>query len=76
MEEYELETVVLVVILLFFVGWIYGTGHKAGKREGSRKGYGVGFDRGRRSKSSGCLVAIAAIIVAMATASAALAYVL
>lgn len=45
--------IVVIIIVILFASQAYA----AGKREGSRKGYGVGFDRGRRSKNqSGCLV--------------------
>ena len=67
-EKRDLETIIVVGIVLVIFGSIFN----AGKREGSRKGYGVGFDRGRRSKS-GCLVIIATTGFAVAAASAALA---
>ena len=60
-----METVVVIVVILAIVGWVYAVGHKAGKREGSRKGYGVGFDRGRRTRSkSGCLIIVAGLALA------------
>lgn len=50
-------------ILGLIVAAIYAWGHTAGKREGSRKGYGVGFDRGRRGREgSGCFVATAVFV--------------
>lgn len=59
----------LVVIGIVFVVF-YSMGHQDGKRLGSRKGYGVGFDRGRRASSSGCLILIVALGVAMGSAAA------
>lgn len=55
--------VVIVVVLLL----VWGAAHRQGKREGSRKGYGVGFDRGRRSKGkNGCLVILASAVATLA----------
>ena len=39
-----IEAIVVLGILLGIAGWLYA----AGKRTGSRKGFGVGRDRGRR----------------------------
>jgi hypothetical protein len=72
-EVRNLESLIGLVILLLIVGWIYSAGHKRGKREGSRKGYGVGFDRGRRAKSSGCLVLVVVAGLALAATTAVLA---
>ena len=47
-----LGLLILVLIIYFF--------YRAGKREGSRKGYGVGYSRGRRAGNSSCFVATAA----------------
>jgi hypothetical protein len=57
------------VVILAIAGWLYSLGHKAGKREGSRKGYGVGFSRGRRSRAqSGCMIVLAVFgLIATAT---------
>jgi len=38
-----------LILLAIVVGIVCAT-YKAGKREGSRKGYGVGRDRARRSR--------------------------
>ena len=41
------------LFLLLFVGlpgWLLWSAHKAGKREGSRKAYGVGRRHGRRRR--------------------------
>ena len=47
------------LILLGVVAWVVGAAFKAGKREGSRKAYGVGFARGRRAGAkSGCLLVL------------------
>lgn len=56
----HLESIIALILILAVAGWLYNSGHKAGKREGSRKGYGVGFDRGSRSKKkqSGCMIVI------------------
>lgn len=50
------------VILLFLVLFVWSAKYifAAGKREGSRKGYGVGFDRGRRS--AGCLILLGCLV--------------
>jgi hypothetical protein len=67
-------TIIVIVVILVIVGWIYNAGHKSGKREGSIKVYGVGFDRGRRSKGqSGCLVVLLVLGLALAASAAALA---
>ena len=66
-----MEAIVVIIILLLIAGAIF----KAGKRLGSRKGYGVGFARGRRSKS-GCLVVVMAAGLALAGATVAVAKVL
>ena len=70
-----MELLVVVVIVAAIGAWIYSSGHKSGKREGSRKGYGVGFDRGKKSRGngSGCLLVLAAGIMA-AVGTAALAF--
>jgi hypothetical protein len=54
-------TIIIIVVIIGIVGWVYNAGHKTGKREGSRKGYGVGFDRGRRSLGgqNGCAIILA-----------------
>ncbi len=59
-----MEYIILIVIALF----IWGAGYKAGKREGSRKAYGVGYARGRRASGAGCLLvlAMAGSVVALA----------
>ncbi len=49
------------LIVIAIVCWVvYSFAYGAGKREGSRKGYGVGFDRGRRGRKSqsGCLIVL------------------
>ncbi len=70
-----MESTLVVLLLIGAVGvWIWYAGHKSGKREGSRKGYGVGFDRGRRSRSSGCLLLVIAGGFALAAVTVALAY--
>ena len=59
--------IVLGVILLA----VYNAGFGSGKRLGSRKGYGVGFDRGRRAHgSSGCLVVVIAGLACALAATA------
>lgn len=51
-----METIGFIVLIIVALA-IWNAAYKSGKREGSRKGYGVGFNRGRRSKpSTGCLV--------------------
>lgn len=50
--------------------WIASSAYRVGKREGSRKGYGVGFDRGRRAaRNSGCLVAVVVLPLGLAAAA-------
>lgn len=57
MELFWLIVIVVIVIV------VYNTAHRAGKRLGSRKAYGVGYARGKRSKSqSGCVVVLLATI--------------
>jgi hypothetical protein len=69
-----METLIILIVLALLGSWVYNAGHASGKRVGSRKGYGVGFDRGRRSKGqNGCLVIIIAAGVTIAAATAALA---
>ena len=66
MEASALEAIIFIGVLVAIAYIIY----KSGKREGSRKGYGVGFDRGRKSKGqSGCLL----VIIFLLSTSAALA---
>lgn len=55
-----MDGIIGLIVLLFIAAAIYQVAFKAGKREGSRKGYGVGFARGRRGKSGGCFIASAA----------------
>lgn len=71
-----MEGIVVLIVILAIAGWLYSSGHKAGKREGSRKGYGVGFDRGRRSRKnqSGCMIVIVVVGLIASAASVALAY--
>jgi hypothetical protein len=59
------------LILLGVVAWVVGAAFKAGKREGSRKAYAVGFARGRRAGpkgQSGCLLALLMAFVTAAIA--------
>lgn len=48
----------LLLAVIIVAGYLVNEAYKSGKREGSRKGYGVGFDRGRKSKSEGCLLLV------------------
>lgn len=50
---------VILAVIGFFMSGLWQSAYMAGKREGSRKAYGVGYARGRRAQS-GCLVVIAA----------------
>ena len=54
----------VLLLLLGFAFWFAQAAYKSGKREGSRKGYGVGYDRGRRHSSSngGCLAIVLATL--------------
>ena len=61
-----MELVIIVAIIVF----VYA--YSAGKREGSRKGYGVGFSRGRRS-GWGCLVVLVVGALAIFTVAKAVA---
>jgi hypothetical protein len=57
------EGLLLILVLAGFIGWIYENGYARGKRVGSRKGYGVGYSRGRRhANPSGCLIVVAVIL--------------
>jgi hypothetical protein len=63
------------LLIIIGVGFaIYQAIYMAGKRDGSRKGYGVGFDRGRKSGKGGCLffmtLLIAAVFVALRAVTA------
>ncbi len=63
--------IVGLLVLAFVLFAIYNAGFKSGKQLGSRKGYGVGFDRGRRGRnSSGCLVFVLAGLGAVVAAAA------
>jgi hypothetical protein len=63
MENASMEGLLLILVLAWFVGWIYENGYARAKRVGSRKGYGVGYHRGRRhADPSGCLLFVAAIL--------------
>lgn len=69
-----MEVLVIMAIVAVIVWYGWSTAYASGKRAGSRKGYGVGYDRGSRSKNqSGCLVVLVAAGV-LAAASVALAY--
>ena len=62
--------VVGLLILVVIVVAVYKSAFAAGNRRGSRKGYGVGFDRGRRGRgASGCLVMAVAGIVSLVLAA-------
>jgi hypothetical protein len=69
---------VLVVLVMLVGGFlIYGLAYKAGKREGSRKGYGVGFARGKRSaKPSGCALVVLCLLAGLVLVGQAIAAVL
>ena len=59
----------LIMIVVFIAAWAWEAGYRAGKREGSRKAYGVGWERGRQAAQtgqSGCLVAFLAVALAVA----------
>jgi hypothetical protein len=65
-----MEIIGLIVLGAIVVG-VYNAGFGSGKRLGSRKGYGVGFDRGQRAhNSSGCLVVVLAGLVCALAATA------
>jgi hypothetical protein len=65
--------VVLLVIAAALWSLAHQSGYRGGKRDGSRKAYGVGFDRSRRSRSpaqGGCvllfaLLALLALVAAV-----------
>lgn len=63
-----LVALALIIVALF----IFNAAYRAGKREGSRKGYGVGFDRGRRHRGKdGCPLTVlffAAVIFLVSSA--------
>jgi len=50
----DISGLVLLGILIYAMGYAY----KLGKREGSRKGYGVGYDHGRRAAGCGLILAM------------------
>ncbi len=59
-----MDNLIGVLILLGLLSWICNSAYSSGKREGSRKGFGVGYARGRqRRPPSGCLI----ISIAIAT---------
>jgi hypothetical protein len=62
-----------LLILLGLIAWATSAAFKAGKRQGSRKAYGVGFDRGRRARAksqTGCLFILLLIFTAAAAFAA------
>jgi hypothetical protein len=61
----------LVLLVLGYL--IYHSAYKAGKREGSRKGYGVGFARGRQSRNEGCPLTAMFVLLIFLLASKAVA---
>lgn len=62
------------IVILGIAVWVWQSGYTSGKREGSRKAYGVGYSRGRRaSNASGCLVAILMLFVIKLAAAGAIA---
>jgi len=38
------------LVLIACIIWFWNTAYRSGKRVGSRKGYGVGYSRGRRRR--------------------------
>ena len=60
-----MEAIIAILVPLFIVGAIDNAGYKGRKREGSRKGFGVGYDRGRRAGNQGRLVMIALLGLAL-----------
>ncbi|MCS7305037.1 MAG: hypothetical protein NZ602_08030 [Thermoguttaceae bacterium] len=61
------------LILLVIAAWIWNAAYKAGKREGSRKAYGVGYGRGLRASGGGCLLMLALVGTLLALAGTLLA---
>lgn len=56
-----MELLILVLIIIGAAAWL--SGYKRGKREGSRKAFGVGFDRGKRSGNpKGWLILIVVLL--------------
>ena len=69
-----MEALVGFIVLLLVAYFVSQAAFQSGKRIGSRKGYGVGFDHGSRSrKQSGCLIIVVAFLVVGTTASLVLA---
>jgi hypothetical protein len=67
--------IVIVVILLAVARWFWFAGHRQGKRMGSRKGFGVGFDRAKRLRGQqGCLGALMIVGLAVVASVAAMAH--
>ena len=55
-----MDTLIGMLIVLGAIAWVWNSAYSSGKREGSRKGYGVGYARGKRGRSqSDCFVATA-----------------
>lgn len=61
-----------ILIVIFVAIVVYQSAFADGKRIGSRKGYGVGFDRGSRNKS-GCLFAVIGFVLVIGTVASAIA---
>jgi len=59
-----------IIIIVAMIVFIYA--YNAGKREGSRKGYGVGYSRGRRA-GSGCLIVLFLGVLSLAAVARAVA---
>lgn len=77
-EESKVECLGSLILIGIVIWFVYNSAYSAGKREGSRKGYGVGFDRGRRSQASqsGCLLAVIICGLVLAATTAAFACIL
>lgn len=66
MRELRMVITILLAVGIAIAFFVYQAAYTAGKRDGSRKAYGVGFGRGYRKakqSSSGCLVAVLVLII-------------
>lgn len=70
----DFGTFIGMLVALWIAGAIFNVAYRSGKREGSRKAYGVGFNHGRRHRSQqGCGFFVLVFGIMMALASIAFA---
>lgn len=64
-----MDPILVLLIVCAVAWWVYNSAYKSGKHEGSRKAYGVGYSRGRKQASSGCLIFVGLIAAAVSAAA-------